>query len=206
MSVFVINGTSGRGTESSAVEIVLTTLKNIENAFPYAQSTWCILDPENSHPVYLTTDESWHQLSGNVLTIQSGSFWNHLTATSDLTLADPHIPFSPVPVASQNNDTIHMADTAPLPPHHAGDHQTNPATAPQEIDSAQLHAPASISTGPQQTWHDHLKIITMNVRGLFKSKEDVHDLITHHDPGILFLTETEITGGIKTPQWLDNLL
>eukprot|EP00983_Pelagomonas_calceolata_P019816 625018-Pelagomonas_calceolata.AAC.1 len=46
----------------------------------------------------------------------------------------------------------------------------------------------------------------MNVRGLFKSKEDVHDLITHHDPDTLSLTETRITGGIKTPQWLDHLL
>eukprot|EP00983_Pelagomonas_calceolata_P020307 640922-Pelagomonas_calceolata.AAC.1 len=46
----------------------------------------------------------------------------------------------------------------------------------------------------------------MNVRGLFKSKEDVHNLITHHDPDILSLTETRITGGINAPQWLDRLL
>eukprot|EP00983_Pelagomonas_calceolata_P032736 1026004-Pelagomonas_calceolata.AAC.1 len=59
---------------------------------------------------------------------------------------------------------------------------------------------------PPQEWHDHLETITMNVRGLFNSKEDVHNLIAYHDPDILSLTETKITGGTKTPQWLETLL
>eukprot|EP00983_Pelagomonas_calceolata_P000481 16592-Pelagomonas_calceolata.AAC.1 len=59
------------------------------------------------------------------------------------------------------------------------------STSPQKIESAQLHAPASISTGPQ-AWHDHLKIVTLNVRGLYK--------------------ETKITSGVKPPRWLDHLL
>eukprot|EP00983_Pelagomonas_calceolata_P003046 100648-Pelagomonas_calceolata.AAC.1 len=120
------------------------TLKKIENASLYAQSTWCILDSENSHPVYLTTDESWHQLSGNILTIQSGSFWDHLADTSDLHLADPHIPLLyPEPTASQNSGTIYMADMVPPPQQHASDQQINPSTSPQGIENAQLHATAT---------------------------------------------------------------
>eukprot|EP00983_Pelagomonas_calceolata_P127774 1161444-Pelagomonas_calceolata.AAC.2 len=101
---------------------------------------------------------------------------------------------------------IHVADAPPLPHCHTRDRQISPSTTPQQIESTQLHARASISTDPNQTWHDHLKLITVNVHGLFKSKEDVHDLITHHDPDIHSLTETKITGGIKTPQWLDHLI
>jgi len=175
-------------------------LRKVENAFPHAQSTWCLLDSENSYPIYLTTEDSWHQLSGNILTIQSGSFWSHFAATSDLHRADPHIPFLGETTANQNDSTIHEPNAAPLPQHHARDHQSSPATTPQHIESAQLHTPANISTGPNQTWHDYFKIITMNVRGLFKSKDDVYDLITHHYPDIISLTETKITEGVETPQ------
>eukprot|EP00983_Pelagomonas_calceolata_P096655 1158154-Pelagomonas_calceolata.AAC.2 len=142
-------------------------LRNIENVLPHTQNTWCLLDSENSHPIYLTTEENWHQLCGSILTIQSGSFWDHLAATSDLHLADPHIPLSPEPNINQNGSTVHMIDTAPLPQQHTRDEQINPATIPQGIEHAHLHAPAGISTRPHHTWHEHLKIITMNVRGLF---------------------------------------
>eukprot|EP00983_Pelagomonas_calceolata_P067560 1149516-Pelagomonas_calceolata.AAC.2 len=89
-------------------------LRNIGNTSH--QSTWCLLDSENSHPIYLTTEENWHQLSGSILTIQSGSFWDHLAVTSDLHLADPNIPFSPRNNANPDGTVSHF-DELPSHPH-----------------------------------------------------------------------------------------
>jgi len=42
----------------------------------------------------------------------------------------------------------------------------------------------------------------MNVKGMYKSKDDLIALIAHHDPGIIALTETRITSNIDPPAWL----
>jgi len=44
-----------------------------------------------------------------------------------------------------------------------------------------------------------------NVRGLFKSEENVHDLIILQDPDIIALIESKIKGGVKIPEWLQSI-
>jgi len=51
-----------------------------------------------------------------------------------------------------------------------------------------------------------LKAITMNVKGMYKSKDDLNALIEHHDPDIISFTETRITSNIDPPAWLYPLL
>eukprot|EP00983_Pelagomonas_calceolata_P066580 1149104-Pelagomonas_calceolata.AAC.4 len=98
----------------------------------------------------------------------------------------------------------------PVQNKHAHNEQASPYATPQQTEIAQTFTQTETCPRPQQVWYDHLKIITMNVRGLFKSKEDVHDLITHHDPDILSHRNQNYrrdhNAALRRPQWLDHLL
>jgi hypothetical protein len=39
----------------------------------------------------------------------------------------------------------------------------------------------------------------MNVRGMYKSKDDLDALVVYHDPDIISFTETRITSNIDPP-------
>ena len=39
----------------------------------------------------------------------------------------------------------------------------------------------------------------MNVKGMYKSKDDLNALIAHHDPDNILFTETRITSNIDPP-------
>jgi len=51
-----------------------------------------------------------------------------------------------------------------------------------------------------------LKVMTMNVRGLFKSHWDLRRTIATHNPDILVLTETKLTKSHKPRTWMEHLL
>jgi hypothetical protein len=47
-----------------------------------------------------------------------------------------------------------------------------------------------------------LQAITMDVKGMYKNKDDLNALIAHHDPDIISFTETKISSNIDPPAWL----
>jgi len=67
------------------------------------------------------------------------------------------------------------------------------------------NAPESPQTNPNKVL-DTLKILTMNVRGLYKSQWDLHHTIATHNPDVLVLTETKLHKINKDRTWLDVLL
>eukprot|EP00983_Pelagomonas_calceolata_P049733 1141646-Pelagomonas_calceolata.AAC.2 len=130
-----------------------------------------------SFPVCLSTWLHWHTLHGHLATIDTTGIQNVLSNTSVLHFADPSTP--------EQDAWEQLA------------HQTF-SCPPSENNRGTLS---------QQHYVNYLKIITFNVKGLYKSKEDMNDLLEYYDPHIVSFTETKLTPYKKEPPaWLCTLL
>jgi len=136
-----------------------THATSIQKVTANNQTYWYLLDSYNSHPLALGTQVSWCQLHGNIITLQKDFIWNHIPTDSILGLADPAIE--------------HPHLTQP----HAEKQQPRPQSQlPKHIPKSQLPRPQNSSPSLHS-----LRLITMNVKGLYKSKQDVADLLAYHD-------------------------
>ncbi|KAJ9507198.1 hypothetical protein QJQ45_004798 [Haematococcus lacustris] len=76
-------------------------------------------------------------------------------------------------------------------------------TSSPSVPCPTTEAPPNIPTQAHQTpSRQHLTLTTLNVRGLYRARRDVANLIHHHHPDILILTETKTQHKKDTPGWL----
>jgi hypothetical protein len=176
--------------------------------------TWHLLDSLKDHPQLIESENDWRNLQGSILTFQRGSVWDGLGPASDLHLADSSVPFNPNSFVYQT--TFHL-DTTPQT-HTIQDSQSTCTTQPplnHSIVNENLTQPVSQVNhahskmydihenpqGPLQKRKHALKIMTMNVRGLFKSHWDLCHTIAIHNPDVIVLTETKLHRSNKPLLW-----
>ena len=197
------------------------TLKRSACNGPCSESdyTWHLLDSLKDHPQLIESENNWRNLQGSILTFQRGSVWDGLGPASDLHLADSSVPFNPNSFVYQT--TFHL-DTTPQT-HTIQDSQSTCTTQPPlnhsivnenrtQTVSQVNHAHSKMydipenPQGPLQNRKHALKIMTMNVRGLFKSHWDLCHTIAIHNPDVIVLTETKLRRSNKPRPWLESLL